>query len=60
MRLDALRVIPCATKIMEREKESGTLEMRKLANVRGVNCDMLADICILEDRSRFLAVMQGD
>jgi len=58
-----LEVITCATKmgaeILGREKEIGTLEAGKLADVLVVDGDVLADIGILEDRSRFVAVMQG-
>jgi imidazolonepropionase-like amidohydrolase len=55
--------ITCATKtgaeIMDRGSEFGTLEPGKLADVLVVDGDVLADISILEDRRRFLAVMQG-
>jgi imidazolonepropionase-like amidohydrolase len=61
--LSPLEVITCATKtgaeIMGREKEFGTLEPGKLADVLVVDGDVLADISVLEDRARFLAVMQG-
>jgi imidazolonepropionase-like amidohydrolase len=61
--LSPLEVITCATKtgaeIMGREKEFGTLEVGKLADVLVVDGDVLADISILEDRSRLIAVMQG-
>ncbi|WP_422928658.1 amidohydrolase family protein [Singulisphaera sp. PoT] len=53
----------CATKtgaeIMGRSHEFGTLEPGKLADVLVVDGDVLADIAIIEDRSRFVAVMQG-
>ena len=39
--------------------EFGTVEAGKLADVLIVDGDVLADIALLEDRSRFLAVMQG-
>ena len=56
-------VIRCATKtgaeILGRAKELGTLEAGKLADVLVVDGDPLADIRVLEDRSRFIAVMQG-
>jgi imidazolonepropionase-like amidohydrolase len=56
-------VLTCATKtgaeIMGRGHEFGTLEAGKLADVLVVDGDVLADISILQDRSRFLAVMQG-
>ena len=58
-----LETITCATKtgaeIMGRGHEFGTVEPGKLADILIVDGDVLADIAILEDRSRFLAVMQG-
>ena len=45
--------------IMGRADEFGTLEAGKLADVLVVDGDVLADIRRLEDRSSFLAVMQG-
>ncbi|HEY7313358.1 MAG TPA: fumarylacetoacetate hydrolase family protein, partial [Gemmataceae bacterium] len=58
-----LETIVCATKsgaeIMGCGDEFGTLEAGKLADVLIVDGDVLADISILEDRSRFLAVLQG-
>src|SRR5207248_3114010 len=58
-----LEVITCATKtgaeIMGRQKEIGTLEEGKLADVLVVDGDVVKDIGVLEDRSRFVAVMQG-
>ena len=58
-----LEVIRCATKtgaeIMGRGKEFGTLEAGKLADVLVVDGDVESDITLLEDRSRFVAVMQG-
>jgi imidazolonepropionase-like amidohydrolase len=58
-----LETITCATKtgaeIMGRGHEIGTIEPGKLADILIVDGDVLADIAILEDRSRFLAVMQG-
>ena len=44
---------------MGRDKEFGTLEPGKLADVLVVDGDVLADISLLEDRANFLAVMQG-
>lgn len=58
-----LDTIKCATKtgaeIMGRADQIGTLEPGKLADVLVVDGDVLADISILEDRSKFVAVMQG-
>jgi imidazolonepropionase-like amidohydrolase len=58
-----LETITCATKtgaeIMGRDQEFGTLEAGKLADVLVVDGDVLADIRLLEDRSRFIAVLQG-
>ncbi|MFY9254005.1 MAG: amidohydrolase family protein [Fuerstiella sp.] len=61
--LTPLEVITCATKtgaeIMGRGDEFGTLETGKLADVLIVDGNVLADISVLEDRTKFLAVMQG-
>jgi imidazolonepropionase-like amidohydrolase len=61
--LTPLEVIKCATKtgaeIMGRGVEFGTVETGKLADLLVVDGDVLADISFLEDRSRFVAVMQG-
>jgi imidazolonepropionase-like amidohydrolase len=58
-----LETITCATKtgaeIMGRGHEIGTIEPGKLADILIVDGDVLADIAILEDPSRFIAVMQG-
>ncbi|MBI1902852.1 MAG: amidohydrolase family protein [Planctomycetia bacterium] len=58
-----LDAIQCATKtgaeILGRGDELGTLEPGKLADVLVVDGDVAADISILEDRRRFIAVMQG-
>jgi imidazolonepropionase-like amidohydrolase len=58
-----LETVRCATKtgaeVMGRGDEFGTLEAGKLADVLVVDGDVASDIAILEDRSRFLAVMQG-
>lgn len=59
----ALETIMCATKtgaeILGREDELGTLEAGKLADVLIVNGDVLEDISLLQQRDRFLAVIQG-
>lgn len=61
--LDPLTVIRCATKtgaeIMGRGDEFGTVQPGRLADLLIVDGDVLADIAILEDRSKFLAVLQG-
>ena len=61
--LTPLEVLRCATKtgaeIMGRGHEFGTLEAGKLADILVVDGDVIADISILEDRSRFVAVIQG-
>ncbi|HWE35185.1 MAG TPA: amidohydrolase family protein [Isosphaeraceae bacterium] len=58
-----LETITCATRtgaeIMGRADEFGTLRPGLLADVLVVDGDVLADIRLLEDRSRFVAVMQG-
>ena len=58
-----LETITCATRtgaeIMGRGHEFGTVEPGKLADILVVDGDVLADISVLEDRSRFIAVMQG-
>ena len=58
-----LETLSCATKtgaeILGRDHEIGTLEVGKLADVLVVDGDVVADIAILEDRTRFVAVMQG-
>ena len=61
--LTPLEVITCATKhgamILGRQHELGTLEAGKLADVLVVPGDVLANIRLLEDRSQFIAVLQG-
>ena len=56
-------VIKCATKtgaeIVGISDETGTLETGKLADVLIVDGDVHADISILQERDRFIAVMQG-
>lgn len=58
-----LDVIKCATRtgaeIMGRIDEIGTLEVGKLADVLVIDGDVLDQISLLQDRSRFIAVMQG-
>jgi imidazolonepropionase-like amidohydrolase len=44
---------------MGRSHEFGTVEPGQLADLLVVDGDVLADIALLEDRSRFLAVVQG-
>jgi imidazolonepropionase-like amidohydrolase len=61
--LKPLEVITCATKtgseILGRSDEIGTLEAGKLADVLVVDGDVVADLSILQDCSRFITVMQG-
>lgn len=61
--LSTLQTILCATKtgaeILDSGHEFGTLEAGKLADVLVVDGDVVSDISLLEDRSRFIAVMQG-
>ena len=61
--LSPLEVIRCATKtgaeIMGRGAELGTLEKGKLADVLVVDGDVAADISLLEERQKFIAVIQG-
>jgi imidazolonepropionase-like amidohydrolase len=61
--LKPLQVITCATKtgaeILGREHEIGTLEAGKLADVLVVAGDVVGDISVLQDRGRFVTVMQG-
>ena len=58
-----LQTIMCATKtgaeILGRSHEIGTLEVGKLADVLIVDGDVAQDISLLEQRGRFIAVMQG-
>jgi imidazolonepropionase-like amidohydrolase len=58
-----LEAITCATKtgaeIMGRADEFGTVEPGKMADLLIVEGDVLADIALLEDRRRFIAVLQG-
>ena len=61
--LTPLEVLKCATKtgaeILGRGDELGTLEPGKLADVLVVPGDVVADIRLLQDRSKFIAVMQS-
>ena len=58
-----LETLRCATRsgaeILGRGDEIGTLEAGKLADVLIVDGDVVADISIMQDRARFVAVMQG-
>jgi imidazolonepropionase-like amidohydrolase len=58
-----LETITCATRtgaeIMGRSHELGTVEPGKLADLLVVDGDVLADISLLEDKTRFVAVIQG-
>ncbi|MEO1995625.1 MAG: amidohydrolase family protein [Planctomycetaceae bacterium] len=58
-----LETITCATRtgaeIMGRSAEYGTLEVGKLADVLVVEGDVLSDISLLQDRQRFVAVLQA-
>ena len=58
--LDTIRgATKIGAELMGREKEIGTLESGKLADLLVVAGDVLADITLLEDPSNFIAVMQG-
>src|SRR5262249_22322879 len=61
--LTPLEVITCATRtgaeIMGRGDEFGTVQPGKLADLLVVDGDVIADISVLEDRSRSPAVRQG-
>ena len=56
-------VLQCATRtgaeIMGLENEIGTVEVGKLADILIVDGDVLKDISILENKSKFVAVIQG-
>ncbi len=62
--LKPVEVLKCATKtgaeIMGRGHEFGTLEKGKLADVLVVDGDVLSNISVLEDRTRFIAVLQAE
>jgi imidazolonepropionase-like amidohydrolase len=57
------QVLTCATrngaKILGREKELGTLQAGKLADVLVVSGNLMKDISLLENRSNIRAVFQG-
>ena len=61
--LTPLETIKCATKtgaeIIGASDDYGTVEAGKLADLLIVDGDVMGDIAILEDRSRFIAVMQA-
>lgn len=61
--LDPLVVITCATKtgaeILGRENEIGTVEAGKLADLVVVDGDVLKDISLLQQRDKFITVMQS-
>jgi imidazolonepropionase-like amidohydrolase len=61
--LTPAETLKCATltgaEIMSRSDEFGTVEQGKLADLLVIDGDPLTDISVLEDRSRFIAVMQG-
>lgn len=61
--LAPLEVLKCATKtgaeIMGRGDEFGTLTAGKLADILVVDGDVVADISVLEERARIIAVLQG-
>jgi imidazolonepropionase-like amidohydrolase len=44
---------------MGRSDEFGTVAVGKVADLLVVDGDVVADVSVLEDRSRFIAVMQG-
>ncbi len=58
-----LEVIHCATQsgaeIMGRDDEFGTIAIGKLADLLIVDGDVVANISLLEQRNRFIAVMQA-
>jgi imidazolonepropionase-like amidohydrolase len=61
--LQPLEVLKCATQtgaeILGRDDEIGTLGVGKLGDVLVVDGDVVNDISLLQDRRRFVAVMQG-
>ena len=61
--IDTHTVLQCATRtgaeIMGLSNEIGTLEPGKIADILIVDGDVLKDISILENRDKFIGVMQG-
>jgi imidazolonepropionase-like amidohydrolase len=61
--LDPMVVLKCATQtgaeILGRSDELGTLTPGKLGDVLVVEGDVMADIAILQDRKKLIAVLQG-
>ena len=61
--LNSHTVLQCATRtgaeIMGLENEIGTVEVGKLADILIVDGDVLKDISILENKRKFVAVIQG-
>src|SRR5712691_5042078 len=61
--VDPLTVLKCATQtgaeIMGRGDEFGTLEAGKLGDLLVVDGDVVKNISVLQDRSKFIAVLQG-
>ena len=61
--LNSHTVLQCATRtgaeIMGLANEIGTVEVGKLADILIVDGDVLKDISILENKSKFVAVIQG-
>lgn len=61
--LKPLDVLKCATRtgaeILGRAHEIGTLEPGKLGDVLVVEGDVVADISILQDQSKLIAVLQS-
>jgi imidazolonepropionase-like amidohydrolase len=63
VRLRPLDVLKCATRtgaeILGRSHELGALAKGRLADVLVVDGDVVADVSILQDRSRLMAVVQS-
>ena len=58
-KFDLKEMVRTGKVVMGRGDELGTLEPGKLADILVVDGDVLGDISILENRSKFIAVMQG-